>query len=80
MKIFRQEERKENILYAIVWVAAFLLPALRISMECIIGGEGAMDFRSILQTWLLILPFLAAFCAHNFFVAPHLVYGKKTGC
>ena len=77
MKIIRPEERKESTLYLIAWVAVFVLSALRIAIECLAGGEDAIDFVSILQTWVLLMPFLLLFCVHNFFIAPQLVYNKR---
>ena len=79
MKLYLTEERKENRLYLIIWIAVFLVSALRIVLECIIQKEGAIDFRSILQTWEMVLPFLVLFVVHNFFIAPQLVYEKRPG-
>ena len=79
MRIIRPDERKESKIYLIAWAAVFLFSALRIVIACIAGGEESIDFLSILQTWLMILPFLVLFCLHNFFIAPQLVYNKRTG-
>ncbi len=78
MVFIRPEEKRENILYLIIWVSAFLLSALRIAIGCLVGGEQAIDFLSILQTWIMMLPFLIVFCLHNSFIAPKLVYEKNT--
>ncbi|MBR4809359.1 MAG: histidine kinase [Bacteroidales bacterium] len=78
MRIIRPDERKESTIYLIAWVAVFVLSAVRIAIECIAGGEEAIDFVSIFQTWLMLLPFLLLFCVHNFFIAPQLVYNKRT--
>jgi len=79
MRIIRPDERRESTIYLIAWAAVFVLSALRIVVSCIAGGEEAIDFLSILQTWLMILPFLLLFCVHNFFIAPQVVYNKRTG-
>ena len=78
MTIVRPDERKESRIYLIAWTAVFVLAALRIAIVCIAGGEEAIDFVSIFQTWMMLLPFLLLFCIHNFFIAPQLVYNKRT--
>ena len=79
MTVIRQDERKENTIYLTVWAAVFLLTALRIVIECLALGEESIDFVSIFQTWMTMLPFLLLFFIHNCLLAPQLVYKKRVG-
>ncbi len=71
-------DMKENRLYLIIWGAALAFFALRIVVECIYHGEGAIDFAAILESWLRLVPFILLFAVHNYLVAPLFVEKKQT--
>ena len=71
--------RKETTVYIIAWAAVFVISSFRIVLECISAGETGIDFSAILQSWLMILPFLVLFVIHNSFAAPLLLYRRRPG-
>lgn len=79
MKIIKTEEQRENRIYLIIWTAVFAFLALRIAIECMMHGEGAIDFRAILYSWAQVVPFLLLFVFHNYLVAPLAIYNKQFG-
>ena len=79
MKVFREEERRENRFYFFAWALVFVFLALRIVLECIVRKENAIDFAAIFSSWLRAVPFLVLFLVHNYLVAPIMIYKKRPG-
>lgn len=77
MKLLGKENGKENVLYLVVWASFFLLLGLRGVITGLLDGSG-FEIRSLLESWLGLLPFLVLFLLHNYLAAPQLVYHKRT--
>ena len=76
MKPLSKENKRENLLYLLIWVAVFVIGALMTLLQGLSRQEGA-SFANVLQLWLRIVPFLVLFLLHNYLVAPLLLRRRK---
>ena len=76
MKPLSKENKRENRLYLLIWVAVFVIGALMTLLQGLSRQEG-VSFANVLQLWLRIVPFLVLFLLHNYLVAPLLLRRRK---
>ena len=69
---------KENLLYLILWVVLFLTPFISFALRMANDSNVEFNWQEIFFAWRLFVPFLIVFLIHNFWVAPLLVYKKRS--
>lgn len=69
---------KENLLYLILWVILFLTPFISFALRMANDSNVEFNWQEIFFAWRLFVPFLIVFLIHNFWVAPLLVYKKRS--
>ena len=62
----------ENMLYACVWAAIFLIPF----MNAHLMSEEAIDFGKVIISWVKILPYFFIFLVHNYLLTPLLMRNR----
>ena len=62
----------ENMLYACVWAAIFLIPF----MNAHLMSEEAIDFGKVIISWVKILPYFFIFLVHNYLIMPLLLRNR----
>ncbi len=75
MKLHTQK-RSENLLYLLLWTLLYLLP-LASELFYSVSRHNSFEWEMVTSAWSTITFFLLAFCVHNFFIAPLLVYRKR---
>ena len=73
MKRLYGEDKRENLLYLLLWIAVFVIGAVVLWLDGLSRPEGAFSFADVLRLWGRILPFLVFFLLHNFLAAPLLL-------
>jgi hypothetical protein len=74
-QLFKENNKKENILYGALWAILFLAPIPGMFMH---HHEGDLfPWNELKDIWLQCTFFLIAFLIHNFLLAPILVYRQK---
>ena len=71
MKRIYLYEKRENLLYLILWLAVFGIGALSVLLQGTVWPGTAWD--GVCQLWLRMLPFLVLFVLHNYLAAPLLM-------
>lgn len=69
---FRNIWLGENILYALVWAAIYLIPF----MNAHLMSEDAIDFGKVIISWAKITPYFFIFLAHNYLLLPLLLRNR----
>ncbi|WP_321335530.1 histidine kinase [uncultured Bacteroides sp.] len=67
----------ENIIYAAIWLIAFLLPIIGNHFSFYSEKWYPFNWNMIWGLWLSILPFFVIFIINNYFLAPFLLFRKK---
>jgi hypothetical protein len=60
-KIFRNIGLGENMVYALVWAAIYLIPF----MNAHLMSEDVIDLNKVVISWVKITPYFAIFIIHN---------------
>lgn len=63
--------RRENVLYAVVWTIVFAMVPILYFLQALSSGSGFI-WKTVLQTWVGIIPFLVLFLAHSILATPLL--------
>ena len=71
------QRRQEGILYAVLWTILFAAPLLSMYIDRTNVHAEAYDWASTLSAWRLLLVYLGVFLAHNFLLAPLLVFANR---
>ena len=71
------QKRSELTLYLVLWTILYAASAFSIYIGKISSHASQYDWQGLLSSWRLLTMFLAAFCTHNFLVAPLLVYHRR---
>lgn len=70
-------KNKEDILYISLWLIIFLVPLLTMYLDIQSGRVTWFDWRLITKIWIGFATYLIAFCIHDFWLAPLVVYNKN---
>lgn len=62
----------ENMLYACVWAAIYLIPF----MNAHLMSEDAIDFDKVIISWVKITPYFFIFLVHNYLLIPLLMRNR----
>lgn len=73
MRAIRSFKIGENMVYALVWTAIFLIPILNTLMM----SEEVIDFNKVLISWGKISPYFVIFLVNNAILAPHLLLRNR---
>ena len=73
MKRIFTDEKRENLIYLLVWTGLFLVAALLVLLQGVSRPGDSPGIRDVLQIWGRMLPFLVLFLAHNYLAAPLLI-------
>ena len=68
-KIFKNIELGENVVYALVWTAIYLIPF----MNAHLMSEDVIDFGKVVISWVKISPYFIIFLVHNYLISPLLM-------
>lgn len=68
-KIFKNIGLGENVVYALVWTAIYLIPF----MNAHLMSESNVDFGKVIISWAKISPYFIIFLLHNYLIAPLLM-------
>lgn len=68
-KIFKNIGLGENVVYALVWIAIYLIPF----MNAHLMSESNVDFGKVIISWAKISPYFIIFLLHNYLIAPLLM-------
>ena len=71
-KIFRNISLGENMVYALVWSAIYLIPF----MNAHLMSEDVIDFDNVVISWAKITPYFAIFLIHNYCLSPLLLRNR----
>ena len=77
------QKRSELILYLVLWAILYAAPGFSLYVNKLSAHTSQFDWAGLLSAWRLLSIFFAAFCIHNFLVAPLLVYRNRSwlyGC
>ena len=77
MKHLHGEDKRENLLYLLLWIAVFGIGAVVLWLEGLSRANVTVGFADILRLWQRILPFLVLFLLHNYLAAPLLFRRHK---
>ena len=69
---FRNIWLGENMLYACVWAAIYLIPF----MNAHLMSEDAIDFGKVIISWVKITPYFFIFLVHNYLLIPLLMRNR----
>lgn len=75
--MLKGQKKSEIILYLVLWTILFAAPLLSMYVSQRESGTAADDWHEVLHVWRMLFLFFAAFCLHNFLVAPLLVYHNR---
>ncbi|MBE6244141.1 MAG: histidine kinase [Bacteroidales bacterium] len=63
----------ENVIYLVLWAMVFIAPVVSFAFR-----EEAFSWNRVFEMWISIIPLLAIFLVHNFFVSKYFfVKGKR---
>ncbi len=68
--------RKENIIYAALWLLLFIVPAVMMYYQSA-SAQSDFPWGELLLTWRKMSLFLVMFLIHNILLAPILVYRRQ---
>lgn len=71
------QKRAELILYAVLWTIMYAVSAFSMYIGQDDLRSTGFDWNDMFSAWGLLTVFLVAFCIHNFFIAPQLVYRNR---
>ncbi len=71
------QKRAELILYAVLWTIMYAVSAFSMYIGQDDSRTTGFDWHDLFSAWGLLTVFLVAFCIHNFFIAPQLVYRNR---
>ncbi len=77
MKRLYDEDKRENLLYLLLWIAVFGIGAVVLWLEGLSRANVTVGFADILRLWKRMLPFLMLFLLHNYLAAPLLFRRHK---
>ena len=70
--------KKENLVYLGIWVLLLLTPIISIMVRRAGNAQIEFSWEEVLLSWKVFVPYLIVFLIHNYFVAPLLIYKKKS--
>ena len=76
-KYWLKQSRQENLIYLVVWSLLFLAPILSLYVRTFNYADSTFEWTEVFVVWRTLAVFLLLFLAHNFLLAPLLVYGHK---
>ena len=71
------QKRAELILYAVLWTIMYAVSAFSLYIGQDDLRSTGFEWSDLFSAWGLLTVFLVAFCIHNFFIAPQLVYRNR---
>ena len=78
--MFRNESRKETLVYVGLWLALFIAPVIGIYAHHVVHGEAlTFPWDELMDIWKQFAVFFVAFIVHNYLLAPILVYRNRRG-
>lgn len=78
MKKWFKHSKIEVGIYVVFWFLIFIAPILSGLAHDRIGGKENFSWAMVFPTWYIMVNFLIAFVFHDLFIAPILVFGRKT--
>jgi len=74
-----KRDLKENIIYLALWIILFTAPLLGEYIQSSRGEGFAFNWNVVFDIWMVFAAYFVIFLAHNFLVAPILIYRQKGG-
>ena len=79
MKRLRTDNKKEIIVYIILWAILFISPILSIYIRTVQIDGASFAWNELIEVWKQMFLFLVVFLLHNSFLAPLLITKKRKG-
>ena len=78
MQTNKSNNKKESLVYLVLWAILFAAPVLSIYIHHAGNGDAqTLPWNELWHIWRQYLVFLAAFLIHNYLLAPLLVYSRR---
>lgn len=71
------QKKSELTLYAVLWAILYAASAFSLYLGKVSSHAASFDWAALNDSWRLLTMFFAAFCIHNFLIAPLLVYRNR---